>query len=125
MSNIKVTIKPQHLSVLFIQRVRLLAKPLYVVLLIMLAVSLVLAACGSGTKVGTVTGFGQAVPAGGGLVQSYVTVKLEDGTEVKAWLPQDDELWSTMQQGAKYGTIRIEIKREGEFWKFVRLLPKD
>jgi len=85
--------------------------------------SIVLTGCGSGTKVGTVTGFGQAI---GGTVQSYVTVILDDdGTEVKAWLPQDDELWNTMQQGAKSGTIRVEVERDGEFWKFVRILPKE
>ena len=81
MSNMEISIKPQHLGSLCIQRVRLLAKPLYVVLLIMVTVSFVLAACGSGTKVGTVTGFGQSVPAGGGLVQSYVTVKLDAKVE--------------------------------------------
>jgi predicted small secreted protein len=100
-----------------------MAKPLSVALLIVFALSFLLAACGSEKKAGTVTGFGQAVPAGGGSVQSYVTVNLdEDGTEVKAWLPQDDALWSTMRQGASSGSIRVEIQRDGEFWRFVQVL---
>ena len=126
MSSREISIKPQHLGGLRIQRIRLLAKPLCVILLTIFVVSLVLVACGSGTKVGTVTGFGQAVSAGGGMVQSYVTVKLDvDGTEAKAWLPQDDELWNTMRQRAKSGNIRIEIKREEEYWIFVRVLSND
>lgn len=125
MRSMENSTKPQNIGSLYIQRIHLLAKPLCSTLLITFVISFVLSACGPETKVGTVTGFGQSIPAGGGMVQSYVTVKLDDGTELKAWLPQDDELWTTMRLGAKSGKIRIEIKHEGEFWKFVRVLPKD
>jgi len=102
------------------RRVHVLPKPLYLALSMALAISFVLSACGSETKAGTVTGFGQSL---GGMVQSFVTVELDDGTQVKAWLPEDQKVWDTMSRGANSRTIRVEITREGESWKYVRVLP--
>jgi len=46
-----------------------------------------LAACGGETAEGIARGFGQHVPAGGGLVETYVDVLLSDTSLVKAWIP--------------------------------------
>ncbi len=100
-------------------------KTLCSIWLITFVLSFTLTGCGHRTREGTVTGFGQAVPAGGGMVQSFVTVKLDDSTETRVWLPQNQELWTTMRRGARSGRIRIVAKRDGEFWKFVRILPRD
>jgi cytochrome c biogenesis protein CcmG/thiol:disulfide interchange protein DsbE len=54
-------------------------------------------------------------------VQSFVKVELDDGTEVTAWLPQDDELWHTFQEGTKQGRIRVDVSYDGEFWRFERI----
>lgn len=118
-----MTTSPFHFSF----KVHIGRKPFWLIsMLLIFVLSIALTGCGSGTKVGTVTSFGQAVPAGGGMVQSYVTVMLDDdGTEVEAWLPQDDALWNTMRQGANSGAIRVEVKRDGKFWKFVQILPKE
>jgi hypothetical protein len=95
-------------------------------MLLIFVLGIILTGCGSGTKAGTVTGFGQTIPAGGGMVQSYVTVILDDtGEEVDAWLPQDDKIWTTMRQGASSGKIRVEVKYDGEFWRFVQIVPEE
>jgi hypothetical protein len=108
-----------------IQRGNSFPKPMFLLILVTLLTSLALTACGLRTETGRVIAFGQAIPAGGGLVQSYVTVELDDGTEVYAWLPQDDSLWNTLQRGAASGNIRIKIRRDGEFWKFDQILEND
>ena len=70
-----------------------LRTPLFLLLFITIVLSFLLTACGDKNESGRVIKFGQAVPSGGGIVQSYVTVQLDDGSEVQAWLPQDDALW--------------------------------
>jgi hypothetical protein len=110
----------QHLSHQIPQYTRVLKAACLALLLVL--VSLTVTACAE-KKVGLVTNFGQSIPAGGGMVQSFVTVKLDDSTELRAWLPQDDKIWNMMRTGAKSGKIRVEVQREGEFWKFVQVLP--
>lgn len=86
-------------------------------ILIIMISGMILSACGAETQEGTTTGYGQMIPAGGGLVQSFVDVELDDGSEVRVWLTQDDNLWRRMNTGASQG-IRIEFKRENDYWMF-------
>jgi len=83
----------------------------------------IMIACGPRTETGTVTDFGQSVSASGGVVQSFVLVRLDDGTEVRAWLPEDDQLWRNLDDGAKSRKLRIKIQKEGEAWRFAEILP--
>lgn len=93
---------------------------LLIILSVALSLCMLCTACGPETKTGTVAEFGQSVSAKGGMVQSYVVVKLEDGTELKAWLPSDDAVWTDMRNAAGKGSTRIEIKQDGKFWRYVR-----
>jgi hypothetical protein len=93
------------------------------VLPLVLTVILAVAAC-TETKIGDVRSWGQSAPPGGGVVQSYVGVKLDDGTEVTAWLPEDQALWDLMSARVRNGLAKqAEIKRDGKFWRFVREIP--
>jgi protein-disulfide isomerase len=85
--------------------------------------SFLLTACGNKNESGRVIKFGQAVLAGGGIVQSYVRVQLDDGSEVLAWLPIDDALWVEMREAARSGKTLVEIKPQGDAWEFVQVLP--
>jgi len=76
------------------------------------------ASCTPKEKSGWADSFEQFVPASGGTVQSYLKVNLDDGTEIKAWLPQDDELWGSLQNEIKNGRIRVDVSFDGEFWRF-------
>lgn len=86
--------------------------------------AMLLTACGGQKQTGRVVAFGQSIPAGGGLVQSYIKVELDDGTQVRAWLPQDDALWASMQKAARQGKTRVEIQQEKDYWMFVRVVPE-
>lgn len=80
----------------------------------------IMTACGKKIGIGKVTSFNQSVPVSGGIVQSFVTVKLADGTEVKAWLPQGSDLWRTLSERK---AICIKIQRKRNIWRFVEILP--
>ena len=90
-------------------------------LVVLIVAGMPLAACTS-TKTGTVTQFGQSIPAGGGMVQSFIEVKLPDGNVVRAWLENDDKLWTEMHSAAESGRTKVEIRLEGKFWRYVRMV---
>lgn len=79
------------------------------------------------TEYGSVVQFGQTFPTGGGQVQSFITVVISDGTEVKAWLPMEQEIWDTFSAGVRSNArMVVELRRGGqdEPWKFHRVLTK-
>jgi len=93
-------------------------QPVRIVLLVILVASvLLLSACGPETAQGKIIGAYQ--PLRSGMVQMYIVVELDDGTEVDAWLPQDQAIWDKVSMN-----LRVEIQREGaeESWEFVRFL---
>jgi polar amino acid transport system substrate-binding protein len=87
-------------------------------------VGLLMAGCGGGAErgrgveQGEVVKFGQAIPAGGGLVQSFVVVETVDGEEITVWLPEDDGVWARMRGAASRGGTYIEFTKDGDFWMY-------
>jgi hypothetical protein len=82
--------------------------------------------CSGRVEQGKVTGFGQSM----GVVQSFVRVELADGTEVKAWLPQDDELWTKMQRYVRNGGpgemfVEIRYNRSKDYWEYLKIVEKE
>lgn len=94
-------------------------QPVRIALLVIIVASmLLLSACGPETAQGKITGAYQ--PLRSGMVQMYIVVELDDGTEVDAWLPQDQAVWDRVRKN-----LRVEIQREGGddgYWEFVRFL---
>ncbi len=74
---------------------------------------------------GKVVGFGQTM----GVVQSYINVELSDGSQVKVWLPMDDDIWDEMQSFVRYGKGEkyVEIKRKvtKDYWEFEKVIEKE
>lgn len=105
---------------------RIHPQPVRIVLLVLLVASVVLlSACGTDTKTaqGKITGAYQ--PLRSGMVQMYIEVELDDGTEVDALLPEDQKIWDKVTGSVRSGGhLRVEIQREGseESWEFVRFL---
>jgi hypothetical protein len=99
-------------------------QPARIVLLVILVTSVVLlSACGTKTAQGKITGAYQ--PLRSGMVQMYIEVELDDGTEVDALLPQDDEIWDKVRESVRRGWhLRVEIQRKGSeaSWEYVRFL---
>jgi hypothetical protein len=99
-------------------------QPVRIVLLVALVASVVLlSACGTETAQGEITGAYQ--PLRSGTVQMYIEVELDDGTEVDALLPQDQEIWDEVSRSVRSGGhLRVEIQRKGseETWEFVQFL---
>ena len=100
-----------------------------VLLFLLVASVLLLSACGTETAQGKITGAYQ--PLRSGMVQMYIEVELDDGTEVDALLPmrppyhEDQKTWDKVSGSVRMGgQLRVEVKREGseESWKFVRFL---
>jgi len=100
-----------------------------IVLLILLVISTVLlSACGK-TAEGKITGAYQ--PLRSGMVQMYIEVQLDDGTQVDALLPmrapyvEDQKIWDKVSNSVRSGGhLRVEIKRKSpkKSWEFVRFL---
>lgn len=81
---------------------------------------LVAGGCGSEVKQGVVVDFGQSVPAGGGMVQSFVVVESDGGDEITVWLPNDDGVWNSMMSAARSSNRTvIEFEKDGDFWMYV------
>ncbi len=95
------------------------AWPIPLIGIVMVLVALLAVGCGGGAKQGLVVDFGQSLPAGGGMVQSFVVVQLDDGEEIDVWLPQDQTVWDAMMGAARTGSTTIEFKKDGEFWMYV------
>lgn len=92
-------------------------------LVIFVASAVLLSACGTETVQGKIIGAYQ--PLQSGMVQMYIEVELDDGTEVDALLPQDQEIWDMVSRSVRSGgRPRVEIQRKGseESWEFVRFL---
>ena len=98
--------------------------PVSIVLVVILVSSvLLLSACGPETAQGKITGAYQ--PMRSGMVQMYIEVELDDGSEVDAQLPQDQEIWDKVSRSIRSrGHLRVEIQRKGseETWEFVSFL---
>lgn len=124
MSSLKNLTKKYFTGFVFKRLIRIKSKPLYIALLVTFIISIMLIGCGGPKQEGTVTGFGQSVPSGGGMVQSFVNVELDDGSELIAWLPQDDALWNTMRNRANSRSLRIEIQQEEDYWVYVRTVSE-
>jgi len=65
------------------------------------------------------------------MAQMYITVELDDGTEVDALLPmappytEDQKIWDRVSRSVRSGGhLRVEVQREGSegSWEFVRFL---
>jgi hypothetical protein len=103
-----------------------------VLLVISVASVMVLLACGTETAQGRITGAYQ--PLRSGMVQMYIEVELDDGTEVDALLPmrppyvEDQKIWDKVSSSVRSGGhLRVEIQRKGsgEAWEFVRFLSNE
>lgn len=73
---------------------------------------------------GKVVGFGQTMS---GYVQSFVNVELSDGSEVRAWLPVDDDIWNEMSNAAKNSRsydvfIEIKYKKSKDYWEYIKVI---
>ena len=89
-------------------------------LAVAIVVTLLATGCGGGTEQGTVVDFGQSVPAGGGMVQSYVVVESDGREEVTVWLPDDQAVWDAMMGAAgSPGSTNSEYEKDGDFWVYV------
>lgn len=76
---------------------------------------------------GKVVGFGQSMS---GMVQSFVMVELSDGSEVRAWLPMDDDLWDEMSSAAENSErsdviVEIKFNKSENYWDYVKVVPKE
>lgn len=78
--------------------------------------------CGSKKAQGKITGAYQ--PMRSGMVQMYIEVELDDGSEVSARLPVDQKVWDRVSSNVRSGRQpRVEIKHKGkDQWEFVRFL---
>jgi hypothetical protein len=98
---------------------------------VLLLLSLVLLSGCTQKAQGRIAGAYQGVGVGGGLVQMYAKVQLDDGTEVDALLPnsppwtETQKVWDKVSDSVRGRTrLRVEIQRKGsnEPWKFVRFV---
>lgn len=100
------------------------SRPVRILLWVIFVASVVLlSACGTKTAQGKITGWYQ--PLRSGMVQMYIEVALDDGTEVDALLPEDQAIWDKVIRSVRGGGhLRVEIQRKGseETWEFVQFL---
>jgi len=81
---------------------RIRQQPVRIVLLvIIIASAILLSACGNKTAQGKIIGAFQ--PLRSGMVQMYIEVELDDGTEVDAVLPQDQAIWDKVSSSVRSG----------------------
>lgn len=97
------------------------------VVLMVVLVGVVAVGCGGGdnTSQGVVVEFGQSVPPGGGMVESFVVVRTEGGEEVEVWLPNDDAVWGAMSDASRTDDVTISYERDGESWVYVDVVGKE
>ena len=103
----------------------------YLVITALLSLLLLQSGCVAKTEQGKLVAFSQSVPGldpSSGMVHSSIKVEIADGSEVEAWLPDDQKIWDEMSdlvesrrlEGLSGGEKIVQIKynRAKKYWEF-------
>ena len=108
-----------------LRRSRIFTRLADIALLLILVICLtLLAACSPKTAQGKIIGAFQSLS---GMVQMYIEVELDDGTQVDAVLPIDQAIWDkAIQSVQRNQQLRVEVQQQPgeEWWEFVRFLEE-
>lgn len=100
----------------------------FVTALLLVMVALTAAACGGSSTTaesaaptpseGEIVSVYQSL---GGMVQTGIEVRLDDGKTVDAWLPNDQAVWDRAEAGVR---VELEPGDSEDTWEFVRFLEE-